>query len=153
MVAEMLHTASLIHDDVVDAANERRGIDSLNKKYGQRQSILSGNFIHTQASSIISSIGNPRVISLHSGVVEDIITAEFMQLGTKEDEQERFKHYMRKTHKKTASLIATYCKCFIDDVLDFIVGQEAMGKPTDSDLKLGLANGPVLYAAMEVGRQ
>ncbi|KAK3745877.1 hypothetical protein RRG08_015604 [Elysia crispata] len=175
MVMEMLHSASLIHDDVVDAADERRNMKSLNMIYGQRRSILAGNFIHTQASKIISSIGNSRVIALHATAVEDIISGEFLQLHTKEDESERFKLYMKKTHKKTASPLACYNKCvailsnvdetlidaaysygynfgmsyqIIDDVLDF-VGQEKMGKPTDSDLKMGMVNAPVLFAAME----
>ncbi|RUS81327.1 hypothetical protein EGW08_010894 [Elysia chlorotica] len=175
MVMEMLHTASLVHDDVIDAANERRDMPSLNKLHGQRKSILTGNFIHTQASMIISSIGNPRVIALHATAVEDIIIGEFLQLHTREDENERFQLYLKKTHKKTASPLACYNKCVailanldeslidaaysygynfgmsyqvIDDVLDFI-GQEKMGKPTDSDLKMGMVNAPVLFAAKE----
>ncbi|KAK3766216.1 hypothetical protein RRG08_017657 [Elysia crispata] len=176
MVAEMLHTASLVHDDVIDAADERRGLESLNKKYGQRQSILVGNYILSKATMLLAQIGNPKIISLLSTVVEDIISGEFMQLGSKEDENERFQHYLKKTYKKTASLIANTCKAvavmsnveddlvdaayeygrnlgmsfqLVDDVLDFVASKQAMGKPTDADLKLGLANAPVLFAAME----
>ncbi|GFS05337.1 decaprenyl-diphosphate synthase subunit 1 [Elysia marginata] len=176
MVAEMLHTASLVHDDVIDAADERRGLESLNKKYGQRQSILAGNYILSKATMLLAQIGNPQIISILSTVIEDIISGEFMQLGSKEDENERFQHYLKKTYKKTASLIANTCKAvavmsdveetlveaayeygrnlgmsfqLVDDVLDFVASQQAMGKPTDADLKLGLANAPVLFAAME----
>ncbi|RUS76784.1 hypothetical protein EGW08_015461 [Elysia chlorotica] len=176
MVAEMLHTASLVHDDVIDAADERRGLESLNKKYGQRQSIMAGNYILSKATMLLAQIGNPQIISLLSTVVEDVISGEFMQLGSKEDENERFQHYLKKTYKKTASLIANTCKAvavmsnvqedlvdaayeygrnlgmsfqLVDDVLDFVASKQAMGKPTDADLKLGLANAPVLFAAME----
>ncbi|CAL1526618.1 unnamed protein product [Lymnaea stagnalis] len=176
IVAEMIHTASLVHDDVIDASDTRRGQSSLNKMYGQRRSILVGDYILSQASIALARTGNPDVITILSSVLGDLVSGEFMQLGSKEDENERFSHYLKKTYKKTASLIANTCKAvailgqcdeemselayqygknlgiafqLVDDLLDFISSDMVMGKPTAADLKLGLATAPVLFAAQE----
>ncbi|KAH9494840.1 Decaprenyl-diphosphate synthase subunit 1 [Bulinus truncatus] len=176
IVAEMIHTASLVHDDVIDGSNTRRGQSSLNKLYGQRKSILVGDYILSQASIALARTGNPQVITILSSVLEDLVSGEFMQLGSKEDENERFSHYLKKTYKKTASLIANTCKAvailgkcdeymserayqygrnlgiafqLVDDLLDFVSNELVMGKPTAADLKLGLATAPVLFAAQE----
>uniref|UniRef100_A0A182Y7L8 Uncharacterized protein n=1 Tax=Anopheles stephensi TaxID=30069 RepID=A0A182Y7L8_ANOST len=106
-------------------------------------------------------------------VLTDLVQGEFMQLGSKETENERFAHYFTKTYRKTASLIANSLKAvavlsgadeqmaelsfqygrnlglafqFVDDLLDFVSSSEAMGKPAAADLKLGLATAPVLFA-------
>jgi len=106
-------------------------------------------------------------------VLLDLVQGEFMQMGSKENESERFSHYIHKTFKKTASLIAYTCQAvvllananqsmqeaafqygknlgiafqLVDDMLDFIASQSDLGKPTAADLKLGLATAPVLFA-------
>nr|CAD7462273.1 unnamed protein product [Timema tahoe] len=106
-------------------------------------------------------------------VVTDLVQGEFMQLGSKETENERFAHYLTKTYRKTASLLANSVKAtamlagaddalsevvfqygrnvglafqLVDDLLDFVSSSAAMGKPTAADLKLGLATAPVLFA-------
>ncbi|XP_005111077.2 decaprenyl-diphosphate synthase subunit 1 [Aplysia californica] len=176
MVVEMIHAASLVHDDVIDASDTRRGQPSLNKLYGQRRSILTGDYILSEASIAISKTGNTRVIMILSSILEDLVSGEFMQLGSKEDENERFSHYLKKTFRKTASLIANTCQSvailaecdehisemayqygrnlgvafqLVDDLLDFTSTTSTMGKPTAADLKLGLATAPVLFAAQQ----
>ena len=106
-------------------------------------------------------------------VLLDLVQGEFMQMGAKEDESERFSHYIHKSFKKTASLIAYTCKAvallsganqsfqeaafqygrnlgiafqLVDDLLDFVSSQAELGKPAATDLKLGLATAPVLFA-------
>ncbi|CAH1991820.1 unnamed protein product [Acanthoscelides obtectus] len=106
-------------------------------------------------------------------VVTDLVQGEFMQLGAKETENERFAHYLTKTYRKTASLKANSLKAvsvlagadekitdiayqygrnlglafqLVDDLLDFVSSSDTMGKPTAADLKLGLATAPVLFA-------
>lgn len=103
----------------------------------------------------------------------DLVQGEFMQLGSKETENERFAHYLTKTYRKTASLVANSLKAvtmladadeqlaelafqygrniglafqLVDDLLDFVSTLSTMGKPTAADLKLGLATAPVLFA-------
>ncbi|KAK1885122.1 Decaprenyl-diphosphate synthase subunit 1 [Dissostichus eleginoides] len=161
MITEMIHTASL---------------GTINELWGEKKAILAGDFILSVASITMARIGNNTVVKVFSQVIEDLVRGEFMQLGSKENENERFKHYLEKTFKKTASLIANSCKAvcvlvssdpkvheiayqygknvgiafqLVDDVLDFTSGANHLGKPSAADLKLGLATGPVLFACQE----
>nr|XP_055187332.1 all trans-polyprenyl-diphosphate synthase PDSS1 isoform X3 [Nyctereutes procyonoides] len=176
LIAEMIHTASLVHDDVIDDASSRRGKHTVNKIWGEKKAVLAGDLILSAASMALARIGNTTVISILTQVIEDLVRGEFLQLGSKENENERFAHYLEKTFKKTASLIANSCKAvsvlgcpdpvvheiayqygknvgiafqLIDDVLDFTSCSDQMGKPTSADLKLGLATGPVLFACQQ----
>ncbi|XP_073344228.1 all trans-polyprenyl-diphosphate synthase PDSS1 isoform X1 [Pagrus major] len=110
MISEMIHTASLVHDDVIDGSDKRRGKRTINEIWGERKAILAGDFILSAASMALARIGNITVVKVLSQVIEDLVRGEFMQLGSKENENERFKHYLEKTFKKTASLIANSCK-------------------------------------------
>ncbi|XP_055086036.1 decaprenyl-diphosphate synthase subunit 1 isoform X1 [Periophthalmus magnuspinnatus] len=110
MISEMIHTASLVHDDVIDGSDQRRGKRTINEVWGERKAILAGDFILSVASMALARIGNISVVKVLSQVIEDLVRGEFMQLGSKENENERFKHYLEKTFKKTASLIANSCK-------------------------------------------
>uniref|UniRef100_A0A4W3GYS3 All trans-polyprenyl-diphosphate synthase PDSS1 n=1 Tax=Callorhinchus milii TaxID=7868 RepID=A0A4W3GYS3_CALMI len=176
MIAEMIHTASLVHDDVIDGSDTRRGKTTVNKIWGERKAILAGDFVLSAASVALARLGNNTVVSILSQVIEDLVRGEFMQLGSKENENERFVHYLEKTFKKTASLIANSCKAvsilgncgpdvqeiayqygrnigiafqLVDDVLDFTACANQLGKPAAADLKLGLATGPVLFACQK----
>ncbi|XP_039609843.1 decaprenyl-diphosphate synthase subunit 1 [Polypterus senegalus] len=176
MISEMIHTASLVHDDVIDGSCTRRGKTTVNEIWGERKAILAGDFILSVASMALARIGNNSVVSVLSQVIEDLVRGEFMQLGSKENENERFKHYLEKTFKKTASLIANSCKAvsilvnsdpevheiafqygrnvgiafqLVDDMLDFTSSANQLGKPSAADLRLGLATGPVLFACQQ----
>ncbi|KAK7586208.1 hypothetical protein V9T40_004084 [Parthenolecanium corni] len=134
---------------------------------------MAGDFILAVASMMIARLKDNDVTLTLSQVMTDLIQGEFMQLGAKETENERFAHYLTKTYRKTASLIANGLKAeamlagadpklseiafeygrnvgiafqLVDDLLDFISSTDAMGKPTAADLKLGLATAPVLFA-------
>ncbi|KAF2346556.1 Polyprenyl synthetase, partial [Trinorchestia longiramus] len=191
-VTEMIHTASLLHDDVLDMADTRRGKPSVTQRYGQRKSVMAGDYILSAASMMLARLQCPQVTvvlaqvspacagqsSLRRSVqlaqvLADLVQGEFMQLGSKEKEDERFSHYLAKTFKKTASLIAYSCQavailggadealqevCFqygrnvgiafqlVDDFLDFVASANVIGKPTSVDLRLGMATAPVLFA-------
>uniref|UniRef100_A0A2K5Y7Q3 Decaprenyl diphosphate synthase subunit 1 n=1 Tax=Mandrillus leucophaeus TaxID=9568 RepID=A0A2K5Y7Q3_MANLE len=150
LIAEMIHTASLVHDDIIDDASSRR------EKH--TKAVLAGDLILSVVSIALAQIGNTTVISILTQVIEDLVCGEFLQLGSKENENERFAHYLEKTFKTTASLIANSCKAvsvlgcpdpvLIDDVLDF-TSCSNMGKPTSADLNLGLATGPVGFACQQ----
>ncbi|PIK56840.1 putative decaprenyl-diphosphate synthase subunit 1-like [Apostichopus japonicus] len=75
--------------------------------------ILAGDYVLARASMSLARIGNPEVVIMLSQVIEDLVRGEFMQLGSKENENERFSHYLTKTYKKTASLIANSSKARI----------------------------------------
>ncbi|XP_070842289.1 all trans-polyprenyl-diphosphate synthase PDSS1 [Chaetodon trifascialis] len=176
MISEMIHTASLVHDDVIDGSDKRRGKRAIHDMWGERKAILAGDFILSVASMALARVGNIAVVKMVAEVIDDLVRGEFMQLGSREDENDRFTHYLEKTFKKTASLIANCCKAvsvlvnsdpdvheiayqygknvgiafqLVDDVLDFTSGASHLGKPSAADLKLGLATGPVLFACQQ----
>ncbi|XP_077562230.1 decaprenyl diphosphate synthase subunit 1 qless [Haemaphysalis longicornis] len=173
LLCEMIHTASLVHDDVIDTSDTRRGKPSVNVLWGQKKAILAGDFVLSRTAQLLAKIGSNDVNSFLSQVLVDLVQGEFMQLGSKEDEGERFSHYIQKTFKKTASLIAFACRSvsilgggdekiqeaayqygrnvgiafqLVDDLLDFVSSQSDLGKPAAADLRLGLATAPVLFA-------
>jgi len=174
LVSEMIHTASLVHDDILDHAETRRGKESINVKWDIRKSTMGGDFILAVGSKLLSQVGDKEVVVILSQVLADLVQGEFQQLENKEDGNERFEHYLSKSFNKTASLMAYSCRAnavlarlnislveqafqygrnigiafqLVDDLLDFIVSAEQLGKPAAADLKLGLATAPVLFAA------
>jgi len=179
LIAEMIHVASLIHDDIIDNSDYRRGKETVNLKWGCNKAVFAGDFLLANASRSLAQIGNTRVVETLAKVLDDLVQGEMMQFGSKEYESERFSHYLTKTYRKTGSLIANSCKAvailngtkldediidisfefgknigiafqLIDDVLDFSSNEELLGKPCEgNDLKLGLATSPVLFAALE----
>ncbi|XP_043482436.1 all trans-polyprenyl-diphosphate synthase PDSS1 [Leptopilina heterotoma] len=173
MIAEMIHSASLVHDDVIDQSDFRRGKPSINALWSQKKVAMAGDFIIGVTGMMIARCRNDSVTLTLSQVLTDLVQGEFMQLGSKETENERFAHYLTKTYRKTASLIANSLKAvamladsdehvtevafqygrniglafqLVDDLLDFVSSSDTMGKPTAADLKLGLATAPVLFA-------
>uniref|UniRef100_H2Z168 Uncharacterized protein n=1 Tax=Ciona savignyi TaxID=51511 RepID=H2Z168_CIOSA len=169
LIAEMIHVGSLIHDDVVDFSDVRRGKRSVNALCGDRNAVMAGNYVVANSSKLLATIGNSQVTIIISQIIDDIVRGEFMQ----QDNKDQFNHYLKKTYKKTASLIANCCKAsaclssnnqdvieaayqygrnigiafqLIDDLLDFVSSSDAMGKPSAADLNLGLATAPVLFA-------
>ena len=76
MVAEMIHTASLLHDDVIDGAETRRGRPSVQAAWGQRQAILTGDYILSVASRTLARLGNDKVVSVLAQVLEDLVRGE-----------------------------------------------------------------------------
>ncbi|CAO1422161.1 unnamed protein product [Diamesa serratosioi] len=173
MTAEMIHSASLIHDDVIDQSFSRRGKPSVNVIWNHKKVTQAGDYVLAIASMMLSRLKHDEVTLMLSQVLNDLVQGEFMQLGAKETENERFTHYFTKTYRKTASLIANSLKAvatisgadeplvetafqygknlglafqFVDDLLDFVSSSETMGKPAAADLKLGLATAPVLFA-------
>ncbi|KAM8802140.1 all trans-polyprenyl-diphosphate synthase PDSS1 isoform 3-T3 [Rhynchonycteris naso] len=140
LIAEMIHTASLVHDDVIDDASSRRGKHTVNKIWGEKKAVLAGDLILSAASIALARIGNTTVISILTQVIEDLVRGEFLQLGSKENENERFAHYLEKTFKKTASLIANSCKavfprneCYDNEAVQFARrrGQSSAIRPTE----------------------
>ncbi|KAH6929724.1 hypothetical protein HPB50_005208 [Hyalomma asiaticum] len=175
LLCEMIHTASLVHDDVIDTSDTRRGKPSVNVLWGQKKAILAGDFVLSRTAQLLAKIGSNDCQQFP--VLVDLVQGEFMQLGSKEDEGERFSHYIQKTFKKTASLIAFACRSvsilgggddkiqeaayqygrnvgiafqLVDDLLDFVSSQSDLGKPAAADLRLGLATAPVLFACDKV---
>ncbi|KAL4440516.1 hypothetical protein ABPG75_003517 [Micractinium tetrahymenae] len=175
-ITELIHVASLLHDDVIDSAGTRRGKRSLNAVFGNKVAILAGDFLLARASVSLASLRNPEAIMLMSQSLEHLVAGEILQLTADAEEAVSMDHYMRKTYCKTASLMANSCKSvavlgghsahdchlaqeygrhiglafqLVDDIMDFTSTASEMGKPQLNDLRSGLATAPVLYAAEE----
>ncbi|KGN49423.1 solanesyl diphosphate synthase 3, chloroplastic/mitochondrial [Cucumis sativus] len=175
-ITEMIHVASLLHDDVLDDADTRRGIGSLNFVMGNKISVLAGDFLLSRACVALASLKNTEVVSLIAQVVEHLVTGETMQMTTTSDQRYSMEYYMQKTYYKTASLISNSCKSvallagqtaevamlayeygknlglayqLIDDVLDFTGTSASLGKGSLSDIHHGIITAPLLFAMEE----
>ena len=172
-IAEMIHTASLVHDDVIDSAALRRGISTVNEDYGNRIAVLAGDFLFAQSSWYLANLDNLEVVKLLSKVIKDFAEGEIRQNLTQFDPDLSFEAYLDKSFYKTASLMAgsaraagvlsessepvcaalyEYGRCLgiafqiVDDLLDFTSSTETLGKPAGSDLAQGNITAPVLFA-------
>lgn len=113
-ITEMIHVASLLHDDVIDLALTRRSAPSSPSLFGNKLTVLAGDFLLARASLSLSRLGSNEVVELVASVLANLVEGEVMQMkgNTPEDfakgklSPEIFDHYMRKTYLKTASLIA-----------------------------------------------
>ncbi|KAL3643678.1 Solanesyl diphosphate synthase 3, chloroplastic/mitochondrial [Castilleja foliolosa] len=175
-ITEMIHVASLLHDDVLDDADTRRGIGSLNFVMGNKLAVLAGDFLLSRACVALASLKNTEVVSLLAKVVEYLVTGETMQMTTTSDQRCCMEYYMQKTYYKTASLISNSCKSIallagqtsevsvlayeygrnlglafqlIDDVLDFTGTSASLGKGSLSDIRHGIITAPILFAMEE----
>jgi hexaprenyl-diphosphate synthase len=114
-ITEMIHAASLLHDDVIDASLTRRNNPSCVSMFGNKMSILGGDFLLGRASVALARLRNAEVIELLATVIANLVEGEFMQLKNiqKEDSNEQesaIDYYLRKTYLKTASLISKSCR-------------------------------------------
>lgn len=113
-ITEMIHTASLFHDDVIDKASTRRGAPSVNQVFGNKLAILGGDFLLSRASVALARLRNLEVVELLSMVIEHLVKGEIMQMrppvasGGKNDVS-LLEHYLHKNFYKTASLMANSC--------------------------------------------
>ncbi|GAA5923939.1 hypothetical protein JCM10213_004452 [Rhodosporidiobolus nylandii] len=122
-ITELIHVASLLHDDVIDVASTRRGAPSAPSLFGNKLSILAGDFLLARASLALSRLGSNEVVELVASVLANLVEGEVMQMkgnvptspsssssasasSASGPTPEIFQHYMRKTYLKTASLIA-----------------------------------------------
>ena len=116
-IAELIHTASLLHDDVIDHSVSRRGSPSANLEFGNKMAVLAGDFLLGRASVALARLRNVEVVELLATVIANLVEGEFMQLkNTERDErspkwsEETLSYYLQKTYLKTASLISKSCR-------------------------------------------
>lgn len=172
-ITEMIHTASLVHDDVLDDCDTRRGKETIHTLYGARVAILAGDFLFAQSSWFLANLDNLEVIKLISQVIADFADGEISQAGALFNCDLTLDQYLEKSHNKTASLIAASCKSasvfsdctesvkvdmyeygkhlglafqVVDDILDFTQSEEQLGKPQGQDLASGNLTAPTIFA-------
>lgn len=116
-ITELIHTASLLHDDVIDNAVTRRSSSSANLQFGNKMAVLAGDFLLGRASVALARLRDPEVTELLATVIANLVEGEFMQLkNTSQDESnpvftdDTISYYLQKTYLKTASLISKSCR-------------------------------------------
>ncbi len=175
-ITEMIHTASLVHDDVVDEASTRRGVATVHSRFNHRVAVLAGDFLFAQASWHLANLDNLEVVKLLSRVIMDLADGEVRQGLFRYDTGQSFEAYIEKSYCKTASLMANSARAagvlselspdrldalyrfgrqlglafqVVDDILDFTGSDQQLGKPAASDLASGYLTAPALYALQE----
>ena len=116
-ITELIHTASLLHDDVIDHSTTRRSSPSANALFGNKMAVLAGDFLLGRASVALARLRDPEVIELLATVLANLVEGEFMQLkNTALDEKDprwneaTISYYLQKTYLKSASLISKSCR-------------------------------------------
>lgn len=173
---ELIHMATLVHDDVVDEAELRRGEPTVMKLHGNRIAMYTGDYILARALENITTLVNPKIHKLLSKTLVDVCVGEIEQIKYKYFWNQHLRDYLRRIKRKTALLIATSCKLgalatglnekdanylyqygynigmsyqIIDDILDITSTPKELGKPTGNDLMQGNITLPVLYAMQD----
>ena len=116
-ITELIHTASLLHDDVIDHSLSRRSGPSANVAFGNKMAVLAGDFLLGRASVALARLRDPQVVELLATVIANLVEGEFMQLkNTAHDEKnpawsdDTLSYYLQKTYLKSASLISKSCR-------------------------------------------
>lgn len=173
---EALHTATLVHDDVIDNALIRRGSPTLNASWTSGATVLAGDYLFARAAAFAAETGSVRVITLFANTLRVICEGELRQLAARYRWDQPKDAYYERIYAKTASLFAAATEGgavlgaaaeddiqrlrdygynlgmafqIIDDILDFTSTDAALGKPAGSDLRQGTITLPVFYFIQE----
>jgi geranylgeranyl pyrophosphate synthase len=170
---EMLHTATLVHDDLIDGSLLRRGTPTLNARWSPASTVLTGDFLFARAAKLAAETDHLPLMKLFAETLATIVNGELTQLFTSRGMINRENYYQR-IYAKTASLFEMSTRAaamispvnnetveslrnfgyetgmafqIVDDILDFTGDQTAVGKPLGSDLLQGLVTLPAIYYA------
>ena len=176
---EMVHTASLVHDDVIDEAETRRGFLTVGKKWNSRTAVIVGDFILARSLTKLVSVGGIAT-ELFANALNELCIGEIQQ-GSQKFNIISFEEYIKKSERKTAKLFVAGTECaaaitpgannliikavrdyslnfgiafqIMDDILNFTGSHEKVGKPAGNDLKNGILTAPVLFALEELEKK
>ncbi len=170
---EFIHTATLLHDDVVDESQLRRGLASANAVFGNKASVLVGDFLFARAFQLMVDDGSLEVLAILSHAAATIAEGEVLQLVTQNDLSTSEARYLEVVQGKTAALFAAACQIgavvanrperegaalseygmklgiafqLVDDALDYVADQATLGKTVGDDFREGKITLPVLVA-------
>lgn len=176
---EYLHTASLVHDDIVDESEQRRGDESVNYSYGNKVAVLVGDYLLSNALLCASNVGDVRLIGIVSRVAQALASGEILQLDNISNQSIDESVYFDIINRKTASLFSACAEagaliasagqdivemmfqfghavgmCFQvrDDIFDY-GSNVSIGKPTGNDMKEGKLTLPLIYALNSAGNE
>nr|ARW68315.1 prenyl transferase [Chondria sp. (in: red algae)] len=175
-ITEIIHTASLVHDDIIDNCDTRRGIETVHNTFNNKVAVLAGDFLFAQSSWYLANLENLNVVKVISKVITDFAEGEVQQGVKSFDYTISIEDYIDKSFYKTASLIACSCKAItmlnsnktsiqddfylygkhiglafqvIDDILDISSSTKILGKPAGSDIRNGNLTAPLIFALEE----
>jgi octaprenyl-diphosphate synthase len=175
-IVEFIHTATLLHDDVVDSSARRRGKDTANTVFGNQASVLVGDFLYSRAFQMMVDIHDMRVMQILADATNTIAAGEVMQLMNVHDPDTTEDAYRQVIYRKTARLFEAGAQIaavladrdagdeaamisygqnlgtafqLIDDALDFNASAEELGKNLGDDLAEGKATLPLIYAMQQ----
>ncbi|MCF1599667.1 polyprenyl synthetase family protein [Streptomyces muensis] len=170
VVVELTHLATLYHDDVMDEAEVRRGVDSANTRWGNSVAVLTGDFLFARASHILADLG-PEAVRVQAEAFERLVTGQILETAGPQDGRDPVEHYLDVLSGKTGSLVAVSCRFgammsgadetvvdvltqygerlgvafqLADDVLDIASDSHESGKTPGTDLREGIPTMPVL---------
>jgi len=170
VVVELTHLATLYHDDVMDEAAVRRGVDSANTRWGNSVAVLTGDFLFARASHILADLG-PEAVRVQAEAFERLVTGQILETAGPMDGRDPVEHYLDVLGGKTGSLVAVSCRFgammsgadervvdvltqygerlgvafqLADDVLDIASDSHESGKTPGTDLREGIPTMPVL---------
>jgi octaprenyl-diphosphate synthase len=169
---ELMHTATLVHDDAIDKASTRRGQATINSIWGDEIAILLGDYLFAKAGEFVADTQTPRVVKLFSQTLGTISRGEIVQFRAAFNPDQTREDYFNRIYGKTASLFALATQSgailgqasedsvavmkeygdmlgiafqIVDDILDFSSTKEALGKPVGSDLIQGTLTLPAMF--------
>ncbi|MBU0479599.1 MAG: polyprenyl synthetase family protein [Proteobacteria bacterium] len=173
IVFEYLHAASLLHDDVIDRSEKRRGSPTANAVYGTSSVILAGDFLHARAMTLAGTVGGRECVAIVGRATEAMVEAEFLQMQAAGRVDTSEEIYFQVVSGKTGALIAAACECgavlaggddqdrqairtygkniglafqIVDDLLDYLGDPAKTGKTIGNDLAEGKMTLPLIYA-------
>ncbi|MEU8896597.1 polyprenyl synthetase family protein [Nocardia sp. NPDC048505] len=176
-VVELVHLATLYHDDVMDEAPMRRGAPSVNSRWGNSIAILAGDYLFAHASRLTSTLG-PDAVRIIAETFAELVTGQMRETMGARESQDPIEHYLRVVWEKTGSLIAASGRFggtfsgadtahverlarlgdavgtafqISDDIIDISSAAEQSGKTPGTDLREGVHTLPVLYALRDEG--
>ena len=131
-ITEMIHVASLIHDDVLDEAEMRRGGQAVHTMYTNKVAVLAGDYLLAKASVLLARLQHFQVVEVMASALDALVQGEIMQARSKKDDLLDMNYYLRKSYFKTASLISSSCRSSAllagyDEAHDFTVAAEEYG--------------------------
>ena len=175
-IIEFIHTATLLHDDVVDESAMRRGRDTANALWGNEASVLVGDFLYSRAFEMMVDVGSMRVMGILAGTTNTIAEGEVMQLLNIHDPDTTEQRYLDVIYSKTAKLFEAATRLgavlagrsageeealakygmhlgtafqLVDDILDYSSDSETLGKEVGDDLAEGKPTLPLIHAMRE----
>jgi heptaprenyl diphosphate synthase len=171
VAAELLHTATLVHDDVLDESAARRGATTINAAFGNTLAVLTGDYLFGKSGELVAGLNDPSIMGVFSWAVMELVKGEMLRPNLEGSLDATEHDYLAKIRGKTASLFAMACQTgamldspsrgsaealkrygmdlgmafqIADDVLDYTATEDQLGKPVGSDLRQGTITLPAI---------